>query len=537
MTRFGSRMQMAVLCNALVAAANLAAADEPHRIDRVTLYPGSATIERVVRVAPGQTAVAFSGLPANFDASTLRMDADPGIRVGEITVRDVARGQALGAREAELEARIQALNDRKAVLDSEAKTAELVRDYLVKIGSGGAVKDHASGTAALDPKALAVVIAALRRDGGQSYATLQKVAVQQRTLNKEIKVLERDRERLRSGAQDARDVVVGLQAERAGNLRLSYVVGNAGWVPTYRAALDSRASAMELERRASVRQNTGEDWSGVQLKLSTGQPRGGAIVDPETWNLRLHLPIALRDQAGSFARSAVMQAPVSVSAKSPGEAAGTAQEVTELQTPYATEFEVPGPVTLPADGRSVTVSLSRITVPVKQRIRIVPRQDTYPTVVAEAERPDGVWLSGLAQLYRDGSYIGATRWDARATERIAFPFGRDDRVQVSVARIKDRSGSSGILSRRTEHQVADAVSITSAHRAPVELLVLEASPVAADDEIKVEAVFEPKPAIVDWRDRKGVVAWELTLAPGKTVKLVSSYTISHPKDAAVIGLH
>src|SRR5262249_7158098 len=163
--------------------------------------------------------------------------------------------------------------------------------------------------------------------------------------------------------------------------------------------------------------------------------------------------------------------------------------VAQFETQYATEFEVPGQVDLPADGRQVNVSLSRNSIAVKQRIRVVPRQDSAAMVTAEAELPEGVWIPGDAQLYRDGSYIGSTFWNVRAKEKLVLPFGRDDRIQVSTNRTKNRSGPGGLIGQKNERQIADLYTVTSRHKVPVELLVLEASPVAVSDQISVEAAF------------------------------------------------
>ena len=111
----------------------LSALAEESRISRVTLYAGSATVERSAAVHPERNRVELTGLPASFDIRTLRVEADPGIRIGEVSVKDVGRTTALGPREAELEARIQALKDSRAMLEVEAKSAELVRDFLVTL--------------------------------------------------------------------------------------------------------------------------------------------------------------------------------------------------------------------------------------------------------------------------------------------------------------------------------------------------------------------------------------------------------------------
>src|SRR5437870_12393791 len=99
-------LAMSINCGAALA-------QETSRITSVTLYPGSATVERTARVTPGMTRLEISGLPANFDPQTLRVDADPGVRVGEVSAQDTARTAAPNAREAQLEEKIQALKDHQ----------------------------------------------------------------------------------------------------------------------------------------------------------------------------------------------------------------------------------------------------------------------------------------------------------------------------------------------------------------------------------------------------------------------------------------
>ena len=495
------------------------------QITRVTLYPGSATIERTAQVNAGSGKVELTGLPATFDPRTLRVETDAGIQIGEVAVKDVSRTEALGAREAELEARIQRLKDEKAALDVDVKTAELVRNYLASLS---ARPDGEKGQRpAFDPKALE----AIRRGGADAYGTMQRTEIKKRELDKRIAALEGDLARVRNGARDVRTVTITYSASQSGALRANYQVSNAGWRPQYRAALDSATSRVELVRQAAIMQRTGEDWRGVTLRLSTGAPRSAQIVDPAPWQLVIRPPVlpmpanaALRSESRAD-KLAVARAPASEPAP-----------VEEFQTEYTTEFGVPGKVDLSADGRQVTVSLAQQQIPVKQRIRVVPRRDTAALVTAEADLPEGVWIPGDMQLYRDGGYVGSTYWQAQAKERLVLPFGRDDRVQVAIKRLKDRKGAAGIIGQRAEREVATLYTVTSRHKVPVELLLLEAAPVPVDDKITVDTSFEPKPKSANWEEHRGVYAWEQPLAPGQTLKFVADYTISYPKDAAVAGL-
>ena len=502
------------------------------QVTSVTLYPGSATVERSARIAAGSGKLEMTGLPANFDMRTLRVEADPGVAIGEIAVQDIAKSEALGGREAVLEARIQALKDQTAALDAEIKTAELVRDYLAALSSRPAEGDKHRAVA-IDPKALPAVLEAIRRGGADAYGTIQRTEINKREVAKSIATLERELARLRSGARDARTLSISYSATRPGELRAAYHVTNAAWRPTYRASLDSAASRVELERQAAVSQKTGEDWRGVKLRLSTGQPRTAQLIDPNTWQLVIRPPQS-RAAADGLLSSTVPQAPAARTLNERREAAEMKPE--QIETEYATEFEVPGRVDIAADGRHVTVALAKEALPVKQRIRVVPRRDNAPMVTAEANMPEGVWIPGDMQLYRDGAYVGSTYWQAQAKTKVLLPFGRDDRVQVAINRLKDRSGAAGLIGQRAERQVATLYTITSRHKVPVELLLLEAAPVPVNDQITVETSFQPKPKTANWEERRGVYAWEQSLAPGETLKFVADYVITYPKDATVVGL-
>src|SRR6188508_2880770 len=166
-------------------------------ISRVTLYPGSATIERTAKVQPGIGRVQMSGLPANFDPRTLRVETDAGIHVGEVAVQDVSRIEAVGRREAELEERIQKLQDEKAALEVDVKTAELVRDYLKSLSARA--PDGAKAPP-IDAKAIPTVLDAIRRGGADSYATIQKMDIRKRELDKRIAALASELARIRNGA-------------------------------------------------------------------------------------------------------------------------------------------------------------------------------------------------------------------------------------------------------------------------------------------------------------------------------------------------
>ncbi|WP_018604325.1 mucoidy inhibitor MuiA family protein [Uliginosibacterium gangwonense] len=524
------KIQTFLIVTVLLAGGAAAHADEASRIARVTLYPGSAAVERVAHVAAGATRLEIGGLPANFDVQTIRVEADNGIRIGELSVQDVSGTEAAGGREAEIVAKIRALDDQIGMLDVERKSSELVTGYLQGLGT----QEAGPKAAPLDAKGLAAVLEAIHRGGNDSFARIQRVDVQKREIERQKQALQQELERVRSGAQDTRRrLSIGLAADRAGDVHVSYLVNGPGWRPTYRAALDSTGAKVELERQAVIAQSSGEDWSKVSLRLSTGQPRQspqGSEVRP--WRLSILMP----SRPMPLAMAAAPAPAKAMLAERANRVEEPLFDVREVQSAFATEFEVPGQVSLPADGRKLTVSLGRQTLPVKLSVQVVPRQDTTAYLVAETSQPEGVWLAGNIQLLRDGSHVGATYWNPQTGEHLQLPFGRDDLVRVSVAHVRENSAESGLITQRSERQIADTYTVENRHRQAINLLLLEPSPQSTNEQIKVEAKFQPKPSRENWDDKPGVVAWEQSIAAGAKQNFSVDYRIVWPKDSAINGL-
>jgi uncharacterized protein (TIGR02231 family) len=498
----------------------------------VVLYPGSATIERTAQINAGASEFVLTGLPANFNVETLRVTAGAGIRIGEVTTQDAAGRSAVNPAEAALVAKIQALKDQQALLAAEIKSANIVRNYIERFDAGSSEK----ATSSIDAKTLASVIGTLGRGASDALVKIERLTVQQRDIASQVDVLQRDLSRLQSGAKDTRAVTVRLAAANPGALTLSYQLGNAGWRSGYRASLDSVTSTVNLERMATIAQNTGEDWSNVKMTLSTAQPRQSpAGVQAQPWLLAWR---SAEPQNEMRAMAAPAPALVTILGRANRHDIAESKPMfaDEVQSTFATEFEVPGRVSLTSDGRQVTVALSNQILAVRQHLRVTPRLEQFAIVMADAARPDGVWPAGTVQLFRDGSYVGASNWNLQDGERAEFSFGRDELLKVKVAAVDGMSGSKGIFNGRAARDTADVFTLVNRHKTAMDVVVIEASPVATAEEIKVQAKFEPQVAVTAWEQRRGVVAWKKQLAAGETAKFSAAYHIDYPKDGIIMGL-
>ncbi|SDI06864.1 DUF4139 domain-containing protein [Variovorax sp. OV700] len=500
------------------------------RITQVKVYPGSATVERVARVAAGSRSVTFACLPAGLDVQSLQVSAGSSVRVGETSVLSEPRELSARCATSALDGRIRELEDQKAALQAENDALGMVTGYLKGLSGGG---ESAQGARApMDARNLAAMTEAMRRAGQDSLLKQHQIQRRQADIDRQLNPLVAERTRTQGNGAQVVAVTVTLAASADADVKLSYQVNGPGWTPAYRALLDTATRKVRIERQALVAQATGEDWRGVKLVLSTGQPRRETTGrTPGAWRIGIEPP---QRAPASPAPAAMMAAPapmVSADKRVMAEAAQPLFDVNVFDNSFATEFAVPQSIDVPSNGQRVTLALGQHEDTAKLAARTSPRVDASAFLVAELAQPAGVWPAGALQLYRDGNFVGSGRWNQPSDSKLTLSFGRDELVRVQAEPEQDSQGTGGFVGSRAERKVQRAYVVENRHRTPIAVQVLEAAPVSVDEQVRVAAQFSPQPGELAWNKQPGLAMWSFDLDAGKTARVAADYTISYPKDA------
>jgi uncharacterized protein (TIGR02231 family) len=271
---------------------------------------------------------------------------------------------------------------------------------------------------------------------------------------------------------------------------------------------------------------------GVPLRLSTGQPRQGTTgPQPRPWRIGIAEP---RPEAAGLARAEMSAAPMmskSMRASEADEMASPSFDVSVFDNAYATEFVVPQRIDVPSNGQRVTLSLGSQNATATLLTRTTPLASANAWLVAELAQPEGVWPQGALQLYRDGAYVGSDSLRTGGKGMLSLSFGLDELTVVRVEPQKDLRGSAGFVGSRAERTVSRAYTVENRHRTPIQLQVLEASPVSVDEKVDVETRFTPQPETSTWNEQPGIAMWRQSMAAGQTARFTADYAISYPKDA------
>lgn len=535
-----TRLTAALCASLLLGGAGTALAQDAtgSRIARVTVYSGTATVERVAKVTAGARSFTFTCLPASLDAQSLQINADATVRVGEFNVLTEDR-DVVAACTSPLDGRIRDLEDQIAAVKAESGGVQLVDSYLRVLASGRAPGDEAPGGRGpgATPAQITAMAEVLRKSGQDTLAHTHQLQRRQEALELALKPLVAERDRVASQRARVVSVSINLAAERDGELRLSYQVRGPGWQPTYRATLDPAKATVLLERQALVAQNSGEDWSNVQLTLSTGQP-GRATQGrlPRPWTLDvMPPPQPMAAPAPAMAMSPAAPPAPMARGRSMAEEPMPSFDVGTTDKGFATEFAVPQRITVPSSGQRVTLALGNHTSTATLLTRAAPAVEEAAYLVADIASPPGVWPAGAVGLYRDGAFVGTGRLDFGAASTAAagstsLSFGRDELVTVRAEAPQDLTSTTGLTGSRTERRTRRAYSVENRHKTGITLQVLHAAPVSRNEKIEVESRYQPQPAEMAFNRTSGTVAWQQPLAAGATAQFSAEHTIRHSKE-------
>jgi uncharacterized protein (TIGR02231 family) len=542
------------LCHSLPALA------APHeilalsKIDAVTVFADRAQVSRsaTLLLKPGSSLVTFQGLPQLLSEDSVRVEGEGTrpVRITGITVKKVFLERVQEKRVHELQDEITALNRKVESIDARRKALQSQKAFIesIRVGWGERIsKELAVGkpTAAELREAVTFV-----GDGiGKIEEELYDAESARKPLTDRIAALKNELEQSRVEAmKEVRSVQAAIDADSDTRvtLRLSYMVSQAHWSPTYDVRLAKDGQEAELGYRALVWQQTGEDWSNVKLALSTASPEvGGAPPELTPWYVSFWeppRPVAEENQplppyamkVGGRADGAMPKTGRGVPEEAPmAPAIPETAQIAEGQSSVL--FNVRQPADVPADGTQASSLIAVQKVPVTAEYVTTPKLSTrvYLKSVVTDSTPYPL-LAGQVSVFNDASFTGKS-WlkNIAPGEKFDLFFGADDQIKVKrdVAKVRK---DAGLLSGNSISYHC-SIEVENYKSRAVAVSVLDQLPVPQDSEIKVKLEeASPKP---DESKRDGTMLWKLKLAAGEKKRIGYDIVIEYPKDRPIIGAY
>ena len=551
------------LLSASSEAANVTATS---RVDSVTVFLSGAEVTRTgkVKLDKGEHTITITDVPASAVPGSIRVEgkATGKLDIGSVDTRRTylarAESQAADAERKKLEEDIEALRDQKTGIEAQVQAAETQKALignLVQLPVRPAPGNGQSAGAEDWQRVLSII------SQGTADASRTQIEAQAkiRDLDHKIEDLENKLSALAPAKTDQTEVKVHVEAASPleADLTIRYQVASAGWTPLYDARLQTGTktapSKLELVRRASISQKSGETWDGVAMQLSTARPSAGAAapdLSPMTVDFEQEfkpVPTAAaprakrmdmaREQAAAEVAQDSMAAPVAgvPVAPPPPEPIEETKAVITI-APFEAMFAVPGRVVVAGTGEAKRVVLASEQIEPALFARTVPKVDPKAYLYTKLTLAKGTpLLPGQVYLFRDGTFVGTSSIPLLSPgEEHDLGFGLDDQVKVRHAILEEKRGQTGLISTSRTDLRSYRVTVKNMHERAINLVVVDQIPASLNQDIKVEYSGKVQPAKTNDDDKRGLMTFESKLEPDEEKIFDYGYRITWPAAKSII---
>jgi uncharacterized protein (TIGR02231 family) len=512
------------------------------KVDTVTVFPSGAEVARVfdVKVPEGSHVLVLADLPSAVVENSIRVEGETsgGLEIGSVDARPIVvkMPRQAGAPDD------RELTDQRTALDgaiAAATTQKTLAENLSRLPVAGG--KHDGDAPDMDWNALFELIGTRI---GQAAKAVQDAQMKQRDLDDQIKVL---REKLQhEPPEDWQRTEVRIYVEASGpvegRLRVRYQVTSASWQPIYDARLTTggknREASLTIARRASISQETGEDWTDADLSLSTARP-GGSTSAPDLATMK----VMFRPEPRPLAQAAPMRreravGPMGGATKEEDDATPVTESQATVETmPYQTTFHIPQRVTVRSGVGQKKVFIAAETPKPSLMVRSTPKKDAtaflHATFTHSSIAP---LLPGEVSLYRDGIFIGRGQLPLIVQgEEEELGFGQDDQVKIARVELKRAKGESGIIAASNTDEQHYKITVKNLHDWIMPVTITDQIPVSDDEKIVIDLLpmtTEPTERNVD--DKLGVLAWTYELKPQEEKEIKLSYELKWPAKRDIV---
>ena len=377
-----------------------------------------------------------------------------------------------------------------------------------------------------------------------------------RTLNKRISILNNysRNNTPKNNAKPIHQIVVTVQSKKevSGNMTITYFVTNASWSPSYDIRVKDINSPVDLTMKATIYQNTQEDWDNVKLTLSTNNPYKNKIK-PELsiWYINYYNPNLgyYKDASKLKTKSNVaqlnsiqftsadvatvnMEESLSYSGSNrPAPSAVSSTNYTvKTQTMANVEYKIDLRYSIKSDNKAHMVAVEQQSIKAKYSHYLVPKYDKESYLVAQLlDWEDLDLLPSKANLFYEGSYIGETRINPTANDTLYISLGNDRNVRIKRTKDKEKSREK-VFSNSKNTTISYDLFVKNMSTRTYNIIVEDHIPVSRDKSIVVSLESKSR---AKFNEKTGMMKWEFDLKAKENKKLNYTYKVEYDTDKSL----
>lgn len=350
-------------------------------------------------------------------------------------------------------------------------------------------------------------------------------------------------------------IIVDSPANQSADLDLKYIVSNCGWQANYDLRAVNITDKISLKYKAKVYNNTGNDWSNINLFLSTSDPnisasapklmpwylnysslqnmtnddyKGNEYVVPSNRSYSKFYqnsnaaPQMSQNLDGLYTENYEQ---IQGSITNPGDNIRfTNIEVSQLST----TFEIEKTYSIPSDSKPYLVDITEHSLTATFSHKSVPKLDKDAFLLANIVGWESLDLvPGPTQVYFSNAFVGQSYINtSNVADTLRLSFGRDLKIPVTRKLVEEYSDKKVIGNNRKDTYTYKIIAKNN-RDIPVKLDLYDQIPISQDSDISI-SIEEISDAA--YNETTGKLSWRLNLKPGETKSYQISFTIKYPKD-------
>jgi hypothetical protein len=247
-------------------------------VNEVTVFLDGAQVVRkkTVDLTKGKTIIKFVNLSPFIDAKSVQVKAE-----GELTVLSVNHQQNFldklkkSAELTDLEKQLETIEDK---IKLENTYLSIIKEELTFLQENRDIGGKNEQVSIINLQQASEFysnkLTSLKMKEIERNKTLKTLNEQKNDLQNQIKTLTSKKE------YPTGEILVKVDAKQTNkySLELTYLVGNAGWFPSYDIRAKNVNEPVQLIYKANVKQDTKVDWSNVKLKFSSADPNVSGVA-------------------------------------------------------------------------------------------------------------------------------------------------------------------------------------------------------------------------------------------------------------------
>lgn len=565
------------------------------QVKQVTVFTRGAQIAREAKlsVPPGKTVLKFTGLSPYIDKESIHIDGD-----GSFTILTVQHANDY-LNELEKDRAFDDLSDKIDDLDDLIEEEEVwIKILNEKLDFLQVNKNISGEDQALDPETFRLLNSMYGENLESLNLDLFKRKRKIRTYREEISKLKQQITSMNNEQDLPSGIIrVTVEAEKALNTKIhfNYLVEKASWYPSYDMRYRGIEQPMQITCKANIIQNTGIDWTDVELVLSTAKTNLSAVLPVlNPFYLQFYYPEIMQSLQGRVPGVATemsdqvvigygvekkgplyglndplyivdgiprdnldminpteissMQIVKDASAKAiygtrgangvvlvstkSGKDKSSVPMTLTTQQETITEYSVASLQSIPSVNKTTTIAYRESELEADFEYQAIPKLSEHVYLMAQISDWHKAGLTdGEVNVYLENSYVGKSR---------IFTGQFNDTLEISFGIDNNLNIKREKLSEYRQNQFLGsnrketvAYKITLRNNKPyrVTTTITDQVPVSTIRDIQVD-ILELSGGTVE--EDTGAISWEVSLEPNENKELIVKYTVKYPKDQRLI---